>query len=199
MPASDVHPDHIDLINSPRHRRFTREEANLMEKAGILEGRFELIAGYLVDKNGQSPTHAYFLHQLYFWLGGIFGLEVLRNQMPIEVAPEDRQWYDPQPDIAVVRENKREYAQRHPRGDELVMCVEVADAHVQFDLQMKGPLYARAGVPEYWVLDMTNRVLIIQRNPREGSYGRMLQLLEPRSVSLGDATLPISSLLPPRD
>jgi Uma2 family endonuclease len=199
MFTSDVSPDRSDLVNSPHHRRFTRDESKLMKEAGILEGRYELIAGYLVDKNEPAPCHGYSLHRLYDRLSDVFGAAMLRDQLPIEVAPEDRQWYAPQPDIAVLREDQREYAQRHPRGDELVMCVEVADLHPQFDLQMKSPLYARAGVPEYWVLDLTNRVLIIQRNPREGVYDRMLQTYEPLSVSLGSVTIPISSLLPGRE
>ena len=99
---------------------------------------------------------------------------------------------------AVLRELKDEYGQRHPRGDELELAVEVADTSVSFDLSRKAILYARAGVQEYWVLDLKRRMLIVHRQS-DGAQYRLIQMLgENDSVSMqgrSETTL-VESLLP---
>lgn len=171
---------------------FTREEVNRLEETGVLTGRYELLEGELIDKMGQNPPHAWALQLMYEWLLGIFGVKRLRNQVPIEVAESDRRRNDPLPDIAVLAELRTEYARRHPRGDELTLLVEVADTSSRFDLTVKAALYARAGVPEYWVLDLSRRTLVIHRGAER------TELAEHESVSLGDHTARISDLLPPK-
>jgi Uma2 family endonuclease len=171
---------------------FTREEVNRLEESGVLTGRYELLEGELIDKMGQNPPHAWALHRVYAWLIRVFGVERLRNQVPIEVAESDRRRNDPQPDIAVLAEARTEYARRQPRGDELTLLVEVADTSSRFDLTVKAALYARAGVPEYWVLDLSRRTLVIHRGAER------TELAEHESVSLGDQKALISDLLPPQ-
>lgn len=177
-------------------RRFfgdlTREEVNRLEESGVLTGRYELLEGELIDKGRQTPPHAWALHRMYAWLFKVFGGQRVRNQAPIEVAEDDRRRNEPQPDIAVLTEVRTEYSRRHPRGDELVLIVEVADSSSRFDLTVKADLYARAGVPEYWVLDLQRRVLVIHRGTER------TELAEHEFVSIGDQKALISDLLPPK-
>lgn len=175
---------------------YTREEVNRMEETGVLTGRYELLEGHLIDKMGQNPPHARSLNRMYGWLLGVFGSQRVRNQSPIEVAPRDRRRNDPQPDIAVVAEDKLEYDERHPCGDELVLIVEVSDSSSRFDLSVKAALYARAGVPEYWVLDVPRRILVTHRGLEQGTYNQRTEVAEHEHVSIGDSRALVSDLLP---
>ena len=175
---------------------YTREEVNRMEETGVLVGKYELLEGHLIDKMGQNPPHASSLHRMHGWLIRIYGSARVRNQVPIEVAVKDRRRNEPQPDIAVVAEDKPEYDDRHPRGDELVLIVEIADSNSRFDLTVKAALYARAGVPEYWVLYVPKRVIGVHRGLQQEAYTQRLELGEHECISIGDARVLVSDLLP---
>ncbi len=122
-----------------------------MTGLGLFAGqRYELIDGDLIDKLGQKPPHADAIQLLLELLAGVFGLRRIRVQFPLEVAAGDRRYYFPEPDLSVRDSSKFTPGKRHPRGDELVLVVEVADTTLKGDLTIKRDLYARAGVPEYW-------------------------------------------------
>jgi Uma2 family endonuclease len=176
-------------------KRFTRDELHRMKECGILEGRYELIEGDPIEKMGQNPPHANALRLMCAWLAACFGMERLSVQLPIEVAPDDQQRSEPEPGIAVLNALLPDYSQRHPRGDELTLVVEIADSSSRFDLATKVALYARAGVPEYWVLDVTRRVLVIHRHPENGTYRRVEQLAEQETAAINGKTLLISAVL----
>ena len=170
-------------------------------EAGLLAGqRFELIEGDLIDKMGQNPPHAFSVSAFNAWLTRIFEGQV-RIQLPIEVAAPDKATSWPEPDVAVIAgEPASSFRSRHPRGDELLLVIEVADSTARHDLTTKRDIYARAGVPEYWVLDLTSRKLIVHRKlSSQGQYIEILSLDETEAASLSghpDATLAIARLLP---
>jgi Uma2 family endonuclease len=176
-------------------KRFTRDELHRMEECRILEGRYELIEGDLIEKMGQNPPHANALRLMCAWLAACFGMERLSVQLPIEVAPDDQQRSQPEPDIAVLNALLPDYSQRHPRGDELTLVVEIADSSSRSDLATKAALYARAGVREYWVLDLTRRLLVIHRHPENGTYRRVEHLAEQETAAINGKTLLISAVL----
>lgn len=176
-------------------KRFTRDEFHRMEESGILEGRYELIEGDPIEKMGQNPAHANALRLMCAWLAACFGMGLLSVQLPIEVAPDDQQRSQPEPDIAVLNALLPDYSQRHPRGDELTLAVEIADSSSRFDLATKAALYARAAVPEYWVLDVTRRVLVIHRHPENGAYRSVERVGEQDTATINGTTLVISTVL----
>jgi Uma2 family endonuclease len=186
--------------DSPRRKRFTRAEVDRMQELGIFDGqRCELIDGELIDKMGQNPPHAYAIQRLFVWLIGLFGPDRLRIQSPIEVKAGDSEWSLPEPDIAVLTEADVAYGKRHPRGDELQLVVEVADTSLRQDLTTKRDLYARAGVGEYWVLDLQSRRLIVHRNPAQGEYRETAILSEGDHASCGghpEQTIVVRDILP---
>ena len=142
-----------------------------MGESGLFHGqRCELIDGDLINKMGQKPPHAFRIQLLFEWLATFFRVELIGVQFPIEAAGEDREWSVPEPDITVLTELKAAHQERHPRGDELLLVVEVADSSVAFDLTRKATLYARAGVPEYWVLDLNRRMLVVHRQSDGAQY-----------------------------
>jgi len=167
-----------------------------MEESGGLSGRWELIDGQLVNKVGQNPPHPYVLRFVAAWLARIYGPERISRQSPIEVAVVDQERNEPQPDIAVIAETGQEHLRRHPRGDELLLLVEVADSSAWFDLKIKAPLYARAGVPEYWVVNIQRRMIVVHRQPENGCYLQIEEIGAGESVSSGEARALVSELIP---
>ena len=128
----------------PRRKRFTRSDVSRLSAAGIFEGqRYELIEGDLIDKMGQNPPHAWTVAFVHLWLAKIFGGDLVRGRLPIEVSREDHEHSEPEPDLVVLEESKPEYVTRHPRGDELQLLIEVADTSVYFDKCVKIALYGR--------------------------------------------------------
>ena len=160
------------------HKKFTRDEVNRMLETDIFAGqRFELIDGELIDKMGQSPRHAWTIHRLMVLLADAFGIERVLVQMPIEAGPGDNEWNQPEPDIALLAAEDRSDL-RHPDGHELTLAVEVADTTILHDANRKRDLYATAGVPEYWVLDIDARRLLVFRKLEGELYTESLTLSE---------------------
>ena len=190
LPLSPVHPQRM---------RFTREEVHRMADLGLITGRYELVDGELIDKMGQKPPHAYTFIRLQAWLLTVFLARQLRLQLPIEVAPRDRRCSEPEPDIAIVVEDLPEYESRHPRGDELFAVIEISDSSAAFDLSAKAALYARAGVPEYWVVHLNRRALVVHRQPVAGNYGEVKSFDESERASFTcrpEQNIPVANLLP---
>jgi Uma2 family endonuclease len=101
----------------------------------------------------------------------------------------------------VLAQDLPEYRKRHPRGDELLLAVEVADSSAGFDLSRKVTLYAAAGIREYWVVDLTRRMVVVHRNPDGVTY-RLAQLFSEADVlSLEGRTEPlaVADILPDHD
>lgn len=160
-------------------KKFTREEVNCMLAQGFFTGqRFELIDGELIDKMGQGPRHATAIHLLMILLAKVFGLERVRGQLPMEAGPRDRKWSQPEPDLAVLLKENIDLKNRHPEGNELSLVVEIADSSVRHDANRKRDMYANAGVPEYWVLDLDSRRLLVFRNLQNNEYSESLTFTE---------------------
>jgi Uma2 family endonuclease len=184
----------------PPLRRYTRDDVQKMEDADLFEGRrYELIDGELIDKMGQNPPHASTIRNLTKLLARIFGLERILVQSPVDVSLGDRDRNLPEPDLALLAEDKPEFTRRHPRGDELLLAIEVADTSLRSDLTTKRDLYARAGVPEYWVVDLNARRVIAHRAPSRGVYADVTTVAEHESIALEShaaAAIPLNQILP---
>lgn len=166
-------PLEVSAETLPR-KRFTRQEVDCMLKLGLFEGeRYELLDGELLNKMGQNPLHALAIRLLLKWLSSFLDGDLILGQLPLEVAGEDREKSLPEPDFAVLREHMLE--SRHPRGDETILVIEVSNTSAAFDLSRKMRLYARAGVPEYWVLDLNRRLLVVHRE-NDGAQYRKIEL-----------------------
>jgi Uma2 family endonuclease len=145
-------------------KRFTRDEVERLLSTDFFNGqRCELIDGDLIDKTGQTPQHASTIQRLMVAFVKWFDVGRIRVQFPMEVPAPDHVYTVPEPDIALSAEWKPDYEHRHPRGDECILVAEVSDTTVRFDLSRKATLYAKAGVREYWVVDLTRRVLVVHR------------------------------------
>jgi Uma2 family endonuclease len=155
----------------PRRKRWTRAECVALEEAGIWEQqKIELVNGELISKMGKNRPHVYALVLLQGWLVSVFGLQFVSPESPIDVAPEDNSTNEPEPDLIVLERPIREIMSGNPRPADIRLLVEISDSTLGFDLRVKAPLYARAGIVEYWVVDISARRIIVHRDPREGAY-----------------------------
>lgn len=170
--------------NSPPRKRWTREEVQFFEDSGIFEyNRYELIEGELIEKMPQKRSHINGAHALMLWIASVFGLERLQTGAPIDVRPEDNPTSCPEPDLVVLSKPVREFRDANPGPADIVLAVEVSYSTVAFDLRTKGALYARAGIADYWVLDIPRRKLIVLREPLEGAYISVVEYSEGESVA----------------
>jgi Uma2 family endonuclease len=160
-------------------RRFTVEEYYRMAQAGILreDDRVELIQGEIVEMTPIGPRHADCVDRLTSYVARVLGDRVrIRVQGPIRLGPHS----ELQPDLALLR--PRSYAQAHPGPGEVLLLVEVADTSLDYDRTVKLPLYARAGIPAVWLVDLSNELIELHRLPgpegfREVEQHRRGQLL----------------------
>ncbi len=131
---------------------------------------FELVNGELISKMGKKRPHVNALVAVQAWLVRTFGEQFVNPGAPIDVAPEDNPTNEPEPDLVVLARPSREFQDANPRPADLRLVVEISDSTLGFDLTTKAELYARAGIVEYWVVDVAARRLIVHRDPREGLY-----------------------------
>jgi len=159
----------------PRRKLWTRAECEQLQATGLWDQqRLELIEGELIDKMGKNGPHTASLAAIALWLRRVFGDLFVLTEAPIDVAPEDNPASEPEPDVIVLRRDFWTFTSGNPRPEDLHLIVEVSDTTLAWDLVTKAGLYARAGVVEYWVLDVVARRLIVHRNASEGIYKNIL-------------------------
>jgi Uma2 family endonuclease len=167
-------------------RRFTLDEYHQLLRVGVLkeDEHVELLEGLIVDMTPQGRPHALVISRLNRFLSRALGEAYsVRPQLPLSLGPDS----EPEPDLAIVTREEEEHAEEHPRTALLV--VEVAVDSLRVDRLIKGRVYARAGIPEYWVVDVAGRLVEVYTAPVAGE-GRYLSL---RTVK-GDETLAPSML-----
>ena len=145
-----------------RVRRWTRPEYDRLIETGFFheDDNVELIGGQLMVAEPQSSRHAATVSLVADALRAAFGSGwYVMVQLPIALGNDS----EPEPDVAVVRGTAREHADRHPALP--VLVVEVAQSSVGLDRHHKASLYARAAVPEYWIVDIVDEVLEVYRRP----------------------------------
>lgn len=187
------------LSSAPPHKLWTREECALLEQAGVLElERYELVRGELVLKMGKNYHHMLAQMLLFEWLFGIFGFRSVLQDPTIDLHPDDNSTSEPQPDLAVLHRPFPGLSLR-PRPEHLRMVAEVSDSSLSFDLTVKAELYARAGIAEYWVVDLVRRRVVVHRAPEDGRYRDVAVYSESESVGTiwAEATIRVGDLLQP--
>lgn len=163
------------------HYRLSRAEYDRAIEAGVFEAaaRLELINGDLHAMTPQGSRHATGVELVTEALRRAFG-SGFRVRMQLPLAADD--YSEPEPDAAVVTGTIRDYRDAHPTS--AVLIVEVSDDSLHQDRTVKQRLYARCGIPEYWIVALPDARLEVHRDPGEDGY---------RSVSIhgpGDSVAP---------
>ena len=172
-------------LNILPQRRWTVDEYHRMIAAGILTAndRVELLDGYIIEMVPQEPPHASTTSSFGNDFVVLFaGKAWVRQQLPITIAPDS----EPEPDIAVVKIDPRRYRDRHPIPEEVYLLVEVADSTLSYDRTRKTKIYAQAGIPEYWVIHVKQRQVLVFRDPQGDRY-QVEQVF-----GVGDAIAPVA-------
>lgn len=171
MPIALTETPFEPLTLEPPRKHRTREECAKAEVAGLFDQQhLELVHGELISKAGKRRPHVDAVSVLFAWLVRTFGVRRTNVAAPIDVSPEDNRANEPEPDLIVLREEFKNFRSANPRPEDLALVIEVADTTLAFDLSVKRGLYARAGIAEYWVLDLAGRRLIVHRQVQGGRY-----------------------------
>jgi Uma2 family endonuclease len=155
-------------INAP-YRRFSVEEYHRLAQLGILkeDDKVELIQGEIVEMSPIGPKHASTVTRIVRLLTEIFkDAYLISPQNPIQLGTES----EPEPDVVILKERVDFYATGHPKAEDVIFIIEVADSTLQYDTAVKLPLYAQAGIAEYWIVDLQQHQLIIHTLPNQATY-----------------------------
>ena len=176
MVAADIltEEDRVELI-AARRRPFTVGEYYRMAEADILteEDRVELIAGQIVAMSPIGSRHAACVDRL----NGLLHRQpeqafIVRVQSPIALDA----YSEPEPDLVLLRPRADFYAEAHPSAVDVLLAVEVADTSVEYDREVKLPLYAQAGIPEVWLIDLQKGHIEVYARPQSGAYQQRVEV-----------------------
>ena len=178
-------------------RRWRRAEYDQLVAMGMFLGeRLELLDGALVVREPQGSSHAAIVAHIGQLLGRAFG-SGWHARLHAPLALDDDS--EPEPDIAVVEGAPLDYLGAHPVTAPLL--VEVSDSSLRTDRRLKAGLYARAGIAEYWIVNLAEGALEVYRVPEASVYRTNLRLVPPAAVTplaAPWATIAVSDLLPSR-
>ena len=172
----------MNVSSPPVRHRLSVNEFERMAQAGILaeDERVELIEGDLIDMTPIGSRHAGAVSRLTRAFSLAVGADVIVSvQNPIRL---DR-YSQPQPDLALLRPRADFYAEAHPQPADVLLIVEVAEASLAYDRDVKIPLYARHGIPEVWLLDVAGRCLTAHRAPGPDGYGEQRHIVEAQPLA----------------
>ena len=186
-----------------RTRRWTRVEYERLIDAGLLgeDEPIELLGGQMIVAEPKGSRHSTGVCLTADALRAAFGADwVVRVQDPVALDDES----EPEPDVVVVPGQPRHYVDAHPVNP--VLVVEVAESSLAFDRRHKGSLYARAGISDYWIVNIVDDVLEVHREPVADAaaefgwrYGNIQSLRTGAalsSLSRPDVTVAVADLLP---
>jgi len=153
----------------PRRRLFTVDEYHAMARAGVLgeDDRVELLEGEVVEMTPIGSRHSSCVGRLTHLLSSrVDDRAIVWIQNPLILSD----LAEPEPDAALLRPRDDFYAEAHPRPDDLLLLIEVADTSADYDRERKIPLYARSGVPEVWLVDLEAGTVEVYRTPSPEGY-----------------------------
>jgi Uma2 family endonuclease len=184
MPTLLTAPTEIPAPVFPPRKRWTREQLAPLQAAGLFEiEKLELVDGELISKMGKNRPHANASRRVLAYLQQVFGKQFVDPEVPIDVSPADNPRNEPEPDLVVLSRDADTIVSGNIQPQDISLIVEIADSSLKFDLNVKAPLYARAGIPEYWVLDINNRRLICHRDPQAGRYANVAEYSEHETIA----------------
>ncbi len=183
-------------VRAVHPRLWTREDYDKMIEAGIFAPgeRLELIEGEILQMMTQGSLHATSIQLVGDALRRAFGAGLdVRCQLPLALGP----YSEPEPDIAVVSGSARDYRNEHPST--ALLIVEVSDKTLDLDRQRKKSVYARAGIGEFWIVNLIDNRIEVYRDPEREAYRstRILEIGESISpLSAPQAVIAVADLLP---
>ena len=183
---------------APTRRRFTVAEYYAMAKAGILNenDRVELLDGDIIRMTPIGDWHAANVDLLNHSLNKILNdRAIVRVQGPARLNPNS----EPQPDVLLMRWRDDFYRGGHPRPSDILLLIEVSDTTIDYDRTAKLSAYARAGIPEVWIISRDDRRIESYTNPSEGTYSNIRHATPTDTIApqaFPDVTLKVGQFFP---
>ena len=186
---------------APTQRRFTVDEYHRMGEGGVFgeDDRVELLDGHIYDMSPIGSEHAACVDRLT----KLFVLHadenaIVRVQSPVRLSEAS----EPEPDLALLAPRDDNYASRQPSPDDVLLVVEVADTSLPFDREVKQSLYAQAGIPELWIVNLEADWIEVYRTPQDMEYTAEQryerdQSISPQHLSEGDP-IAVNDVLGPK-
>jgi Uma2 family endonuclease len=170
------------MVNTQIRSLTSADYYQMIESGIIREGeRVELILGQIFTMAAKGTRHTVSTTKLLKELLGLVAdRAVVRCQDPITLPNNS----EPEPDIAIVKLRSDDYINSHPSPADIILVIEVTDSTIKFDRETKAPLYAAAGISEYWIVNLIDDRLEIYRQPEGNIYARIEIITPPRGQSL---------------
>ncbi len=179
-------------------RLFTVEEYHQMAEAGILteDDRIELIQGEIVAMSPIGVRHAACVNRLTEALSHYFsGKAVISIQNPLQID----EYTELQPDVMLLQRREDYYVQALPTGEDVLLLIEVSDSTLAYDQRTKLPLYARAQIPEVWLVNLVDNLLEVYRAPQGDEYTEFRRAYRQDTavpLAFPDTPIAINDLIP---
>lgn len=154
------------------HYRFSVEDYHRMADLDFFPqgARIELLDGEIVEMTPAKSKHAGMIIRLTRLLGELLGKEAtisIQNPMSLD------DFSEPEPDVAVLKPRPDDYSESHPTPQDILLLIEVSDASLAKDRKVKLPLYARAGIPEVWIVNLEQEQVEVYSEAGPEGYGKM--------------------------
>jgi Uma2 family endonuclease len=148
--------------------KWSIEDYHRILNAGVFDNQsVELLKGEIINMPPEGESHAYFSSTAAEYLMQLLSDRALiRSAKPITL-PNDS---EPEPDIAIVKRLGREYLEHHPYPQNIFWLIEYSDSTLEKDLDLKTKVYAEVGIPEYWVVNLRKRQVVVFRDPEDSDY-----------------------------
>lgn len=176
----------MNAPTAPSRLKLTLAQYRAMGEHGILPRglRVELIDGEIIEMAPIGPPHVGALNRINGLLVRLCqGRAVVSPQHPLEIDDHN----EPEPDLCLLRWRESFYADRHPLPADVLLLIEIADRSLRYDSTTKLSLYARAGVPRYWIVDVRGRSIVEFTRPGGERYLAERRLRAGDRIALGDA------------
>ena len=161
---------------TPHRYRLTVADYHRLAALGIFneDSRIELIEGDLIVMAPIDSQHAGHLDRIAQPIFRQTTQSIVRIQSPIRLSD----YSEPEPDLTILRYRADFYTNAHPTPADVLLIIEIADSTLRYDRDIKIPLYAKAGIPEVWLLNLADRQVAVYRHPSTGGY-RQIQFPVP--------------------
>jgi Uma2 family endonuclease len=186
-----------------RPKRFTVQEYHRLVELGFLQedDHIELIRGELIQMAAKGTAHETCIRRLLRQLPLLLNNRAtLQCQAPITLSFDG----EPEPDFAIVHNRADDYANEHPTPEDTLLVIEVSDSSLDYDREVKLPLYVEAKIPNYWLFNLPDQYLETYSEPAQtgtGRFGYLTRRIVPTNGAIAlppfpDAVLQLASVFP---
>ena len=164
-------------------RLWTVKEYHTLSEAGVLheDDRVELIEGELLTMSPVGIRHIACVNKLTnLFATRLEGRAIISTQNPVQLDEHS----EPEPDIVLLKYHEHYYFDQGATVEDVLLCVEVSDSTIAYDRRVKRPLYARAGIREYWLVNLVDNVIEVYRRPEGDDYQETFRRYNQDTISV---------------